>query len=99
LGDETGSSLDTSSTEEVEGDGRTTEIEDGRLTGGVKSVEDGAVCEVKPTVTSVVNSTTVEDPYPRGTVWLRVTKETTTVGTLADTGAVGTPPVTVTAPG
>jgi hypothetical protein len=65
----------------------------------VKGVEDGAVCELKPTVTSVVNSTTVEDPYPRGTVWLRVTKETTTVETLADAGTVGTSPVTVTTVG
>jgi hypothetical protein len=50
-------------------------------------------------VTSVVNSITVEEPYPMGTVWLRVTTETIIVAMLADSEDDDTPSVTVTRTG
>jgi hypothetical protein len=62
-----------------------------------KTLEVGATDDLEPgiTVSSVVNSITVEEPYPRGTVWLRVTTETTTVEMLADSEDDDTPSVTV----
>jgi hypothetical protein len=68
------------------------------LTEVIKTLEVETVAELEPgtTVTSVVNSITVEEPYPRGTVWLRVTTETTIVEMLADSEDDDTPSVTVT---
>jgi hypothetical protein len=67
----------------------------------IKTPEVGAVGELESgtTVTSVVNSITVEEPYPMGTVWLRVTTETIIVAMLADSEDDDTPSVTVTRTG
>ena len=81
--------------------GKTLELDQVGLSEVIKTLEVGAVEELEPgtTVTSVVNPITVEEPYPSGTVWLRVTTETTIVAMLADSEDDETPSVTVTTTG
>jgi hypothetical protein len=81
--------------------GKTSELVQVGLREVAKTLEVGAVKTLEPgsTVISVVNSTTVEEPYPRGTVWLRVTTETTMVEMLANSEDDDTPSVTVTTTG
>jgi hypothetical protein len=68
--DETVTVADTTEVTELEGRGKTTEVAEVRPTDETRIVETGVAdkWELAPSVTSVVNSTTVEEPYPMGTV-------------------------------